>query len=331
MENTSIPNKLPWLEGGKQSYSEFMSLIEQGATGLNTGFKRLDKALEGLQPGLHLIAGESNVGKSFFAGQLAWQVAMQNEKIHVIDVTLDDTKTEKLFRLVAHLTGIPINSIKKIGPQKAKYQKAYKIIEQTVEYLKDSIMAYEILDNAEAGSLDNFCELVKSRKTDLLSIDPDYKLVVFVDSFHDIVPTTKYTSEVSRYDYIAQTVSDLANQLKIPIVCTAELRKLNGIRRPAPDDIRESIKIRYEAKSIMLVYNDVSVRGEDANVYWYKQNDVVKYPVLEVHIAKNKFSTFKGRFCLEFSPEVAFLREPDDATHSKYLDIIYSKVGKELF
>lgn len=319
------PVELPWLKSAEDSYSDFMSVVERGQMGLKTGFKRLDDALNGLQPGFHIIAGEANCGKTFLIGQLSWQISTHNKMIHVMDVTLDDTKTERLFRLVAHLTGIPTNLIKKVGPQREQYLSTFNTVKQTVDYLKSMVMSHEILDNAEAGVLHEFCELIRSRRADLLSINPDYQLAVFVDSFHDIISTEKHTSDTNRYDYMAQTLSDLANQLQIPIVCTAELRKLNGIRRPTLDDIRESVKIRYEAKSVILAYNDVSNKGEEADVFWHRQGDLIKFPVLELHVAKNKFGSFKGRICLEFAPEVAFMREPDDVTHRKYLDIIHTK------
>ena len=37
-----------------------------------------------------------------------------------------------------------------------------------------------------------------------------------------------------------------------------------------------------------------------------------KMPILELHVAKNKFSEFKGRCFLKFIPEMASFMEPSD-------------------
>lgn len=244
----------------------------------------------------------------------------------MIDITLDDTKFEKLCRLIAHITGIPINVVKVAGLHKEKNPSIYKNTTAAFQVIKKNIEKYEIVDGAQAGTIGALTEFIRHRVVDYRSLEEPWQVVVFIDSFHDLIPDVKVTSDTAKYDYLAQAISDLANELDIPIVCTAELRKLNGQRRPVPDDIRESIKIRYEAKSILLCYNDVGAKGEQADVYWYPPNDVAKYPVFEVHVAKNKYNSFKGRICFEFMPDIAFFKEPDDATHRRYLDAINESI-----
>jgi len=316
---------LPWMDSAIGDLEEFITVIESGREGLKTGWRRLDRALNGLQPGLHIVAAESNSGKSLFINQLAWQMVNYNNNIHIIDVTLDDTKFEKYCRLIAHISGLPINTVKRAGVVKEREPGPFNSVKSVVETLKQMALKYEIIDGAQAGNIGQLLELIKSRRVDLLALEEPMQLVVFVDSFHDILPDIKTSSENSKFDYIAQTLSEAANELDIPVVCTAELRKLNGLRRPVLDDIRESVKIRYEAKSILLCYNDVGSRGENADVFFYLPNDVAKYPVFETHVAKNKFNSYKGRICFEFIPELAYFQEPDDATHRKYLDTISSK------
>lgn len=316
---------LPWINSAIGDLDEFIAVIESGREGLKTGWRRLDRALNGLQPGLHIIAAEANSGKSMLTNQLAWQIVNYNENVHVIDITLDDTKLEKYCRLVAHISGLPINTVKRAGIGKTRDPKIYESVRSTVEILKQAAAKYEVIDGNQAGSVGQMLGLIKSRRVDLLAMENPMQPVVFIDSFHDVLPDIKTSSETGRYDYIAQALSEAANELDIPIVCTAELRKLNGIRRPVLDDIRESVKIRYEAKSVLLCYNDVGSRGENADVFFYHSCDVAKYPVFEAHVAKNKFNSVKGRICFEFIPELAYFREPDDATHRKYLDIINSK------
>lgn len=80
------------------------------------------------------------------------------------------------------------------------------------------------------------------------------------------------------------------------------------------------MKILYEAKGVILVHNEVGMQGENAEIFWAMASSdpnmpTRKMPVLEMHIAKNKFGPFKGREFLNFFPEQAKFIEPseDDA------------------
>jgi predicted ATP-dependent serine protease len=47
--------------------------------GLDWGFEEFNKAFEGLNTGVHLFAGQSNVGKSGIMMQMGWQIAQANQ------------------------------------------------------------------------------------------------------------------------------------------------------------------------------------------------------------------------------------------------------------
>lgn len=88
--------------------------------GLDWGFDSLNKAFEGLNTGVHLIGGQSNIGKSSFMLQLAWQISQSNQvvtkerprKAFVLYFSLDDNNNELLPRLVAIDQRIPINVVR---------------------------------------------------------------------------------------------------------------------------------------------------------------------------------------------------------------------------
>ena len=72
-----------------------------------------------------------------------------------------------------------------------------------------------------------------------------------------------------------------------------------------------------------MVYNDVGVKGEQADVYWEMKDSrnpeiARKMPVFEMHIAKNKFNSYKGRKFLRFIPEMALFIEVDDEEAQRY-------------
>ena len=151
----------------------------------------------------------------------------------------------------------------------------------------------------------------------------DKKIVVFIDNFHDLNLTEEPKSDKEKFDKLAQWCSDLAIKHNISIVCSAEFKKLNGTRRAILDDLRESVKIKYEAKAVLLCYNEVHYKGESADVYYLKNNNPFKQPIFEIHFAKNKFGTYKGRNFFEFYPEMALLRECQDAVQKTYQQIVF--------
>ncbi|MFE7821434.1 DnaB-like helicase C-terminal domain-containing protein [Priestia megaterium] len=300
--------------------------------GLDWGFKTLNDAFEGLNTGVHLVAGQSNIGKSSFMLQLAWQVAESNQvvtkerprKAFVLYFSLDDNNNELLPRLVAIDQRIPINVVR--YPKKYKDNATYmEKRAKGVQKLRENADYINMQDVNNGSDIEYIEETMEKYHVELQKEDPTYQLVVFIDNFHDItIGDEKLRGKTGgeKYDHIADQLTKIATKYDCPIVCTAEFRKLNGNRRPGVDDIRESVKILYEAKAVMLCYNEVSIRGQQATVHWMRADNPNKQPVYEVHIGKNKFSSFKGRAFFEFIPEMAFCREVSEAGAQRYAQMV---------
>ena len=77
-------------------------------------------------------------------------------------------------------------------------------------------------------------------------------------------------------------------------------------------------KIVYEAKAILLCYNEVGIRGQQANIFWQSPDNPEKRPVYEADIRKNKFGSYKGRVFFEFFPEMSYFREVPPAANMQY-------------
>ena len=95
------------------------------------------------------------------------------------------------------------------------------------------------------------------------------------------------------------------------------------IKYPEREGI-EGVKIKYEAKAIILVYNEVHYKGESSEIFFNRNGYMMKQPVLELHFAKNKISSFKGRLFYEFYPELSRLEEPDEDSIRRYAGLVYS-------
>jgi replicative DNA helicase len=295
--------------------------------GFDTGFQLLNEAIEGLNTGLHLIAGQSNVGKSALCIQLAWQIAQRNRdvtedrpyKAYVLYFSLDDNANTLLPRIVSIDQAIPINVVR--FPQKYEHETKL-MVRRTAGFksLQSSVGYFKMMDSTKGDTLEYIEDEIRRHTFALKEIDEAYKLVVFIDNFHDIgVRDVHFSSDTAKFDYLPQELSRICTTYDIPIVCTAEFRKLNGNRRPSIDDIKEATKIGYEAQVILLCYNEVGIRGESASLWW---NDPTrageKMPILEAKVGKNKQGSFKGRLYFEFWPERSYLHEADRETAKRY-------------
>lgn len=295
--------------------------------GLDWGYETFNKAFEGLNTGVHLIAGQSNVGKSGICMQLAQQIAKANQiptpqrpkKAFVVYFSLDDSNNELLPRYIAIDQRIPINAVRfpKKYKDDAHLMERREIGLENLKNITDHLAMHDVNDGSDIEYIE---ESAEKYFVELQKIDEDYQLVLIIDNFHDItVREAKFGADsTGKYDHIADKLTRLATRFDCPIICTAEFRKLNGNRRPILDDIRESTKIVYEAKAILLCYNEVGLRGQQANIFWQSSDRPDKRPVFEAHVGKNKFGSFKGRMFFEFVPEQSYFKEVPSAQAIQY-------------
>jgi len=193
--------------------------------------------------------------------------------------------------------------------------------------LKRSLSYFKIIDSTQGSSIEFIDEQIRRHHLELQGRDESYKLVVMIDNFHDIsVDQINFRDNSNaKFEHISNELSRMCTQYDIPIICTAELRKLNGTRRPIVDDVRESGKIAYEAKAILLCYNEVGIKGESSTIYFNRGEEEFsryKQPVFEVKVGKNKYSSYKGRMFYHFYPEMSLLNEVDQADNVRYSQMI---------
>lgn len=324
-----IVKEKPKIEHESKMWDDLMSLEEEvwspNSEGLKTGFTSIDDAFDGgISPGFILIGGDSNLGKTAVLSQLAYNISKMNDNVFVMDFSLDDPFQDKISRIVACDAKITMNAVK--NPK--HYSKSKNIMERRkggIIKLYNSTDRYKVYDATFTTDIEKIEEEIVKIKKENSKNGINKRIVVCIDNFHDLNSCKKQNlQEKQKYDYLAQYCADLAIRHNIPLLCTAELRKQNGTMRPSIDGVRESSKIKYEAKAILLCYNEVHYKGEGANIYFERGDKETKQPVLELHFAKNKISSFKGRLFFESYPEMAYMREPSERNSKIYSQIAYS-------
>ena len=282
--------------------------------GIKTGFPMLDKAFcNGFVPGFYMIAADSNVGKSCYVTQLMYQMLDNNDNIFIMDFSLDDPMQDRVSRLVGSWVKMNSNEVKYPKDQSEEVIERRKLGMYKLANSVERLSIYDTNFGCDIAKIEQEVEEVKG------AIDETTQLIVIIDSFHDLeIDALPSLTETAKFNKIAKWAADLAIKNDVILICTGEVRKSEKDNsRLGLNSIRESIKIRFEAKAIMLLYNEVHYKADSADIYFTaKDDELEKLPVLEVHIVKNKISSYKGRLFYYMWPSKGYLKECDmDSTY----------------
>ena len=332
---------------GRTIYNRFNEYAYKKGHGYTVpGFPIFNRRLEGMEEGLYVFAGESNSGKTAIVTNLIWKITQEpSNKLFGLYYSLDDSTNEVTARLIAMNQQIPISVASK--PKRYEdFVEHYKndetpVIQQErelyIEYLdkrkqglQELINAntqFLIQDNEDVPNLETLLDHMKKVQLYVKSFDPDNNIIVAIDSIADLtVDSRKFNTDRERIDYISKTIKRAANNdLKIPVLGTYHLRKLNHNGRPTLDDVKESGRLVYEASMVFLVFNDVSKNKEAASVFSSMEDNEYKQPIIELDWAKNKKSSYKGRTYHYFIPDCSKVIECDETVSRRYDALIYSK------
>lgn len=272
----------------------------------------------------NFIANDICVHNTAFLSQIAWQTSVNNPNAYVMDFSLDDSMADKLSRVAACSGKVIINAVK-TPLNYTQYPLMLVRRKNALINIRNNVSNYRAYDATFSTFIEDIEKEIERMLIYFKSNNIDKQLVVCIDNFHDLNTISKPNmSDKEKYDFMAQWCADVSIKYDIIMLCTGELKKINGNRRAMLDDLRESVKIKYEAKAILLVYNEVHYKGENANIYFMRNNNPFKQPIFEVHFAKNKFNTFKGRVFFEFFPEMALMKECDPTTQKNFTNQLYS-------
>ena len=331
----------------KEIYDGFDTYAYQKGHGYAVNnFPVFNKRLEGMEEGLYIFAGESNSGKTAVVTNLVWNLCQREEnRLFGIYYSLDDNTNEVIPRLIAMNQEIPISVASKPKRymdflEETKNAEDPEILERRELYihwlekretglrqLREANEKFLIVDKERIHNLEELLDHAKKVQLYVKSFNPGNNIVIAIDSIADLtVDSRKFNTDRERIDYISQTIKRAANiDLKVPVLGTYHLRKLNHNGRPTLDDVKESGRLVYEASMVFLVFNDVSKNKEGASVFYTFENNEFKQPIIELDWAKNKKSSYKGRTYHYFCPDQSKVIECEENVHRRYDALIYTK------
>ena len=256
-----------------QVLTETLSMLEKlyeeksDVTGLATGFRDLNKKINGLQRSdLLLIAARPAMGKTAFALNLVQNAALKGDA-SVAVFSLEMSKEQLVQRMVAAQSSVELKKIK-TGTLAAN---DWPRITDGMAVLSGAKIHIDDTPGIKISELRSKCRKLKIEKgLDLVLID--YLQLMEGEGHNE-----SRQQEIAK---ISRSLKILAKELDCPVVALSQLSRAPEQRadhRPMLSDLRESGSIEQDADIVMFLYRDE-----------YYNPDTERKNIGEVIVAKNR-------------------------------------------
>lgn len=235
--------------------------------GVTTGFKDLNKKINGLQrTDLILVAARPAMGKTAFALNLVQNAAIKgNASVAVF--SLEMSKEQLAQRMIAAQSNVELKKMKTGTLNDADWPR----IISAMAVMSDAKIFIDDTPGIKINELRSKCRKLKMEQgLDLVMID--YLQLMESDS--------KNESRQQEISKISRSLKILAKELDCPVVALSQLSRAPEQRadhRPVLSDLRESGAIEQDADIVMFLYRDE-----------YYHSDSEKKDLAEIIIAKNR-------------------------------------------
>lgn len=273
--------------------------------GIQTGLRKLDDILVGLQPGsLNILAARPSQGKTAFALMVSRMIAGENSRVAYF--SLEMSKEEIYIRLLS--TGAHVNSY---------FLKKKQLTEATDDYgytpFDRLVMETERLKNIEMFIDDSSGLSLNELRAKAKSISLQHKLdLVVVDYLQLIHSDGKGRSREQEVSRITRGLKLLARELKVPVIALSQLsrhieRRDARERIPQLSDLRESGAIEQDADTVMFIHRKISDAEREDPELRYEQGEPQDIKFI---VAKNRNGRI-ARIDMVFNPKIGEFYEID--------------------
>ncbi len=234
------------------------------AGGVPTGFSDLDKVLVGLGEGdLVIIGARPGMGKTAFALNLATNIARMSRKtVCIFSLEMSNEQlVQRMLSSEALVESYALRSGNLTPDDWNKLAKASAFLSECDIYIDDTTGINVTGMKAKLRRMKNLG-------------------LVVIDYLQLMQSDRKIDNRVQEVSEISRNLKLLAKELKIPVICCAQLSRTNESRtnkRPMLSDLRDSGSIEQDADMVMFIYRDD-----------YYNKDTEKKGVAEIIIAKQR-------------------------------------------
>lgn len=232
----------------QSSFAAIEDRFNGGATGFDTGYKRLDDAIQICPGDVVVLAGRPGMGKTGLGLSISRRGASKGQK--VLFVSLEMTRAQLMDRLISQVGLVDSRSIRTGKLTERDWPK----LTHAIGVIKD----YPLRIVEDAYTSQRIEQIAaKMKRKDGLDL-------VVVDHIHEM--TEKGDTEHQRVGSAAKGLRRMAKKLNVPVLALAQLNRgveSRTIPIPAMSDLRESGTIEEVASSIILMYRQDYYEEQD--------------------------------------------------------------------
>lgn len=213
---------------------------------ISTGWKWLDEKLDGgwLANGrsLYIFAGETNVGKSIFLGNVATNIARDNKT--VIIITLEMSELIYARRLASNISNIPVNTLKhETGALKKSIESFFSKHEGGKILIKE--FPPSTITPIQLGA---FLKKLQTQGCKFDAIVLDY-----INLLHSSLGNNSY----ERIKHVTEQVRALSYMFSVPVISATQLNRTGyNVSNPGVETVGESIGMAATADAMMSIWQE---------------------------------------------------------------------------
>ncbi len=257
----------------KQAIINLYDKIEsqtKGLSGYDTGFKDLNRYLDGFQEeDLIISAARPSTGKTAKMLAHASNHCLNHEVAAIFSLEMSaESLNERLISQIGKINGSKMRNPKQYfnNDDWSSFQTALGVVSNMNIYIFD-----------KSGQTPNY---IKSKVAQLRKKYPDKKILVMIDYLQLMRTDKRYENKNIEVGEITRSLKEMAKEYKVPVYLLSQLSR--GVetrqdKRPMMSDIRDSGSVEQDADVIEFLYRDD---------YYDGQSDSAG--IIEVIIAKQR-------------------------------------------
>lgn len=258
---------------------------------ISCGWPWLDRKMDGgfLENGraIYVFAGETNIGKSIFLGNIAKNIADQGKTVLLISLEMSELVYAK--RITTNLTQIPIRDL---------HSRTDDIRDAVKQYKSSKSKSRIIVKEFPPSTIS--CKHLKGYIKKLVDkgIKPDAIVVDYVN----LLKSDQGTNSYERIKYTTEELRALSYVFECPVITATQLNRAGYSEvNPGLDTVGESYGLAATADAIFSI--------------WREEEDI-ELGVLKLGVMKNRFGENFGSVVMEINYDTLSLCEAAEQVRS---------------
>lgn len=223
--------------------------------GLKIGFADVDELVNGLEPGVHILAGRPGMGKTSLAHNIILSV-LENYQGNVAMFSLEMSPLETMLKMLCTMSGNDINVVKR-GSMNADN---FKQFVKAAEKLGNSGFKLYKHTNVNISQVKRACRKLH-RKAGLNLIVIDYLQLMQTDK--------RQQSREREIADLSRSLQQFALKSGVPVLLLTQLNRQQENRtskKPQLSDLRESGAIEQDAYTVSVLWQEEQPFSNDRTV-----------------------------------------------------------------